>query len=552
MSLWSKRILLGSIGILLGLSLTELALGAFDLMGPKSIAVQFEMQLTKSIAIEPDETRIWRLKEGPEINRYGLRGYDPAAEKGPADLRVLCVGDSYTFGSGVLFEFTYGMQLERHLQALAPGARVETLIAGVPGYTTHQSRILMEAVAERFRPDLVVVCPGPWNDEFPASGLSDRAFAARRHWPRVARLLNELFFAHELLTEREAIDQLNSSEPTYGRRVPEEDYRDNLVAMARHAGGLGAEIVFLVPPTAPFLGEINPALLRYKELTKRVARESSVIVVDAHEATLAARETMGTPYDVKLAPFACHLDGHPDTLGHRIMAEALADELERPGTSRFRLRLGELAKRPRPSSIAIEWNGTRGAMLDVPPAVSDPETRVWIGSFLARRLDSPLGSLQFDATQRLPAGAYPVTIVTPNGTYEGQPAYRTDGPALTVRTSQDERQRRVFITCDAPPGAPLWLYIEPGNGREEPLDTQHGPLWIDLGLGRPEPPFAPLRFLPVHLPTPFAQGTVPESGTWHFESVVPTGFEGQSFVLQAIAGDQDHAVLSQRELLRLD
>jgi lysophospholipase L1-like esterase len=79
--------------------------------------------------------------------------------------RVLCVGDSHTYGAGVRAEEAYPAQLQSFLDEAAPGV-YSVMNRGVPGFTTTQvRRRLPEWIAE-LDPTIVVVIAGAnnvWN-----------------------------------------------------------------------------------------------------------------------------------------------------------------------------------------------------------------------------------------------------------------------------------------------------------------------------------------------------------------------------------------------------
>lgn len=100
---------------------------------------------------------------GPEgrvvyrLNKWGLRGGPLDVEKAPGTRRVICLGDSFTFGEGVFEEHTYPQQLERLLTAAMPLSSVEVINAGVQGYGTREEAAIFQAYQAKFRPDLVIL-----------------------------------------------------------------------------------------------------------------------------------------------------------------------------------------------------------------------------------------------------------------------------------------------------------------------------------------------------------------------------------------------------------
>jgi hypothetical protein len=93
------------------------------------------------------------------INSHGLRDREYSEEKPPNVYRVMMLGDSTTFGWGVLEEDTAAKFLERKLNAhLPPGYdKVEVINAGVGNYDTVQEVTYYETRGRAFHPDLVVL-----------------------------------------------------------------------------------------------------------------------------------------------------------------------------------------------------------------------------------------------------------------------------------------------------------------------------------------------------------------------------------------------------------
>jgi hypothetical protein len=119
------------------------------------------------IEFEIDEELYWRFRpdqrgfvwmgnasfRSPEIriNNLGLRGPEvtPAANK---KARILVLGDSYTFGSGVRDEETFCAVLGQAL-----GEQVEVINAGVPGYGIFQMARSLRHLDSLLDPRIVVV-----------------------------------------------------------------------------------------------------------------------------------------------------------------------------------------------------------------------------------------------------------------------------------------------------------------------------------------------------------------------------------------------------------
>jgi lysophospholipase L1-like esterase len=95
---------------------------------------------------------------GVRINSGGLRGPEYQIAKPPGTLRVLLVGDSFTFGYGVAEDSTYGRYLEELLRVPSPSCpRPEVLNAGVNGYNARQEVAFIRRLGLRYNPDIVIL-----------------------------------------------------------------------------------------------------------------------------------------------------------------------------------------------------------------------------------------------------------------------------------------------------------------------------------------------------------------------------------------------------------
>ncbi len=112
-----------------------------------------------------------------------------------AETRILCVGDSHTWGAGVERDQTYPAQLQSFLDQEKPGV-YSVMNLGLPGMSTTQLRNRLPVSLSRYRPDRLVLWAGvnnAWNtaeiEERPSSWLAwaDRQLISTRLY-RLARL----------------------------------------------------------------------------------------------------------------------------------------------------------------------------------------------------------------------------------------------------------------------------------------------------------------------------------------------------------------------------
>jgi len=108
-----------------------------------------------------------------ETDRRGYRGPErayPAAHAGR--YRILCVGDSVSFGFNVDQRSEYPRALEARLRAEHPAREIEVINAAVPGWSWVQGLRFLEAEGLALRPDLVIAAHGT-NDRFWQAARTD-------------------------------------------------------------------------------------------------------------------------------------------------------------------------------------------------------------------------------------------------------------------------------------------------------------------------------------------------------------------------------------------
>lgn len=93
------------------------------------------------------------------INKYGQRGEDYPLEKEEGEYRVICLGDSLTFGPGLHDEETFLAVLQEIFLQQNPGTdkRVRIINAAVNGYATIHYLRWAETQIEIYDPDLLMV-----------------------------------------------------------------------------------------------------------------------------------------------------------------------------------------------------------------------------------------------------------------------------------------------------------------------------------------------------------------------------------------------------------
>jgi len=115
---------------------------------------------------DPEVPAGWRHAPGFEgrwdgtwysINRRGLRGPELEPTFGPGELRVVALGDSCTFGKGVLESECWPRVLETVLRARAPGRQVLVANLGHNGYSGRTYERVFKSLGAPLEPQVVVV-----------------------------------------------------------------------------------------------------------------------------------------------------------------------------------------------------------------------------------------------------------------------------------------------------------------------------------------------------------------------------------------------------------
>jgi lysophospholipase L1-like esterase len=290
---------------------------------------------------EGDPLLFWRLipnlhdvlwKATPvSTTAQGLRYDHVVGPKAAGAFRIVCAGDSVTFGyrvprvfarnQGTLGGLSYPLLLEKWLRAANPGRTIEVVPLATPGYSTHQGLARLRRDLGWLQADVVTACFG-WND-IGLRAQSDAA-AMKTDWPSVTarRLVSHsqaLVHASRWLRSRRGVPR-----PDTVRRVSRERYVDNLLEMARLARGHGARPVLIGsvyrdrvahPPEGDVMHEDRAAL-------REAARAAGISFLEVPELTEDAH-----PQNARL--FEEHI--HPNHRGHRVMAAALLGFLRDQG-----------------------------------------------------------------------------------------------------------------------------------------------------------------------------------------------------------------------------
>ena len=108
-----------------------------DVYSPVHVEEDRTALLRQFIPVLPDslsENPVWQVS----LNSQGFRGEDFSEAKKPLSFRIICLGDSWTFGANVDQKEAYPQRLQSLLRAEFPDAEFEVFNLGVLAYSSYQ------------------------------------------------------------------------------------------------------------------------------------------------------------------------------------------------------------------------------------------------------------------------------------------------------------------------------------------------------------------------------------------------------------------------------
>jgi len=275
------------------------------------------------------------------INSLGFRGAEFSRRKEPGSLRILCLGDSYTFGPYVDDAQAMPAVLGRLLSgSRRPGEpSVDVINGGANGFTIADELAFLREKAPAVQPDMVIVA-FTQNDILDLARSRPQIEVMRDHARLKSRFAvgpalkllqhTALFngmqrFAAWLKVRRRGAGAVEAGEGSEGAGDrPElwDQYRALLAETARVLETRDVRFLLVVWPSARQVAGQNP--FTPQERLARFAKELDVPSLDLAEA-LRGLEAAGVP------TFLVPRDGHPTARGYEAAAHAIAARLSELG-----------------------------------------------------------------------------------------------------------------------------------------------------------------------------------------------------------------------------
>ncbi len=264
---------------------------------------------------EPEELKNVQMHQQNRIRKFLVSTNEQRMRNGPiakkSRFRILCVGESVTFGWGVNAEDSYPVQLEKQLG-------VEVINAGIPSTGLLQNTAWIKKYAKKLDPDLILLTIRPdWahpNDLDPLA----RTLRDTQHWMR-----------------KVPIGVIVSPISTFDRRGSEVFSLDEKLVKKKLRG------IRVLELTKTFRKQKTPNGIRLRiqeDKQQLVDVNSEKVLLEAPNIPLRRGKSVLAPEIIKAFEQNLELHepmifdaGHPDEKGYALMAETVADWVRKNG-----------------------------------------------------------------------------------------------------------------------------------------------------------------------------------------------------------------------------
>lgn len=260
-----------------------------------------------------------------KINSIGLRDYECLINKPHDVYRIIVLGDSWTFGTGIALEDTYAKQLEQLLNAKPSLMRYEVINAGVGGFNTvREIEFMKEKKLLELNPDLVIVGYNIHNMEI-GHQYKDKKQNPAYQGPKttflpyniVSKLKNSSVLMRTITYSNEALMKrlkVRNYRPLYSdSNEGWKAAREALAELADLAQNRGAKVLLAIFPILSNLDDSYP-FSEIHQVVKQAVEKQGIMSCDLFLSFKGhnARKLWLHP-----------LDRHPNVTGHRIIAEGI-------------------------------------------------------------------------------------------------------------------------------------------------------------------------------------------------------------------------------------
>ena len=306
--------------------------------------VRYKMKPDISIQIKNTVNRI-EIEKGIKVNiktnSEGYRTGDIQVRKGKNVFRIVCLGDSSTFGWGVNQNERFSHFLEERLNSEQNKIRYEVLNFGIPGYTTYHGMAVFNRYALKYSPDMVILSFGA-NDGKPVPEAAKKILK-QKPWAESLKYFLWNFKTYKLLRKilLSKVNPFDKLKQKDSEKVPKEpfntleEFRKNIEYIIDRGKKRGIQTVLL--------GICCP--VDYLAKMSAIGKRKGAVMIDGMHALIQNIPLIqeGKKYR-EMAGYYRELYGenilkerrilyvtndtcHPNVIGHKIIADILFERV---------------------------------------------------------------------------------------------------------------------------------------------------------------------------------------------------------------------------------
>lgn len=271
---------------------------------------------------------MWRLKPKYDdgvikINCRGFRDKEYKIRKGKNIFRILCLGDSSTFGHNVPLPKTYHALLEDKLneESKSEKKKFEVINAGVPGYTSAQGLNFYKYKGFTYNPNIVLFYFG-LNDSIKRFYLDDKRIMQNKLPFVIKLMLNNYLIrlsSYRLFRKFVAttLDTVRKGKKENIPRVSLDDFKNNIIELNQLCKKRHSLLVLISPPFCKEKGlnwERGESVILYRKNLEDLAMQQKIPLIQIREMTEKSDSATGLFF---IDPV------HPNILGHKIIMQKI-------------------------------------------------------------------------------------------------------------------------------------------------------------------------------------------------------------------------------------
>ncbi len=151
-----KNVFLLIISVFITVLILEIALRMFYGNQPVFIYPQvMHIPTSYGYKLKPNQLGTYTLDKPVRANSFGFRDYEWSMPKIKGVYRIMCLGDSLTFGNAVRGEDTYPKVLEAQLRSI--NANYEVISTAIGGWATFIELDFLKAEGMKYEPDAIII-----------------------------------------------------------------------------------------------------------------------------------------------------------------------------------------------------------------------------------------------------------------------------------------------------------------------------------------------------------------------------------------------------------